>query len=137
MRAYFWCNYYLSSIQQGIQSAHCLAEMMITTEPGHKQTQLHDWATNYKTLIVLNGGNSAQLAELFNDIQNFGVLLNLPVAKFSEDEQSLNSALTCVGMIVPESVYGLSDDPNSEDPLNWFSPERRLNGLISQYPLAR
>ena len=29
MRAYFFGNMYLSSIQQGIQAAHCLGEMFL------------------------------------------------------------------------------------------------------------
>jgi len=35
----------------------------------------------------------------------FGKKHGLPVVKFHEDEQSLNGALTAVGIILPETAY--------------------------------
>ncbi len=55
MRGYFLTNMYLSSIQHGIQAAHCLQEIN-NNFPGNEI--LTDWAENHKTMYVLNGGTS-------------------------------------------------------------------------------
>jgi hypothetical protein len=106
MRYYGFGNYYLSSIQQGIQAAHCIADMFVKYElqPSlNCQWMLGEWAKNHKTMVLLNGGNSdglKYLADHFNTTE-------LPWARFQEDTQSLNNALTHVGIIVPELVYEL------------------------------
>jgi hypothetical protein len=116
MRLYTLTNYYLSSIQIGIQSAHVLGELVnkypeipcdLTVRVQSRET-LCDWMQNYKTMICLNGGNNADLMatfELFNDLRNTG----LPFAKFNEDEQSMDGMLTCIGIVVPEYIYNAED----------------------------
>ena len=58
MRAYFFGNLYMSSIQQGIQAAHAVADMFIKysneNEPNYHP--LREWATDHKTMILLNAG---------------------------------------------------------------------------------
>ena len=149
MRAYFFCNFYLSSIQQGIQSAHCMHEMFtkyrdVNTEP--QTSVLYDWANNHKTMIVLNGGDSQSIAELYELLAPLAKEGFFPFAKFSEDERSLNNALTCVGVVLPESIYdhdlkaelqtiqyGVAADVG-EIPLSFNG---RFKQLISQYHLAK
>ena len=105
MRAYFFGNYYLSSIQQGIQALHCIVEM------GHKykflsipQTKMLDtWGVIHKTVVLLNGGNQQSLIDLLAFF--VGQDNPYPFGSFREDEQSLNEALTCVGIILPEKIY--------------------------------
>ena len=108
MRGYFFGNYYLSSIQQGIQAAHCTADMAMKYS-SHRGEDLEswqtycDWAQHHKTMVLLNGGNQASLNELawfFNSVDNI-----FPWEQFFEDEQSLNGCLTCVGIILPERIY--------------------------------
>lgn len=112
MRAYFFGNLYLSSIQQGIQSAHCVAEMFTKYQYvnenvdniSQKCAHLYNWANDHKTMILLNGGYSENLqiiCDLFNDEFN-----SYPWASFHEGVDALNGALTCVGIILPERVYG-------------------------------
>jgi hypothetical protein len=115
MRFYALGNYYLSSIQQGIQAFHCLGDMMneypakINVDEYSKNyitanRMFHDWAENHKTLICLNGGNNMSLkaaAKLFDDGRNTG----FPYMTFHEDEQSMDGMLTCVGIVVPEYIY--------------------------------
>ena len=102
MRAYFLTNMYLSSIQHGIQAAHCLQEINNKyQDPTDEHLQLLEWATDHKTIIVLNGGTSEYmdyLLQLFNHKSN-----NFPWAYFNEP--SIHNALTCIGIIVPDSVY--------------------------------
>lgn len=120
MRAYFFGNMYLSSIQQGIQAAHCLGEMFVKypdledsnwakdhTEDQEKYEMLIDWAKNHKTMILLNGGYSENLRVL---AQSFDQPYNLyPFATFSESKEALDGALTCVGIILPERIYNNVD----------------------------
>jgi hypothetical protein len=107
MRFYGFGNYYLSSLQQGLQSAHVVGELFTTyNRLTEKYSQVHDWAQNHKTMVLLNGGNSKDLAELFD----FFNQENNPYAfaKFHEDEQSLNGALTYVGIVLPSKIYDAS-----------------------------
>jgi len=99
MRAYFLTNMYLSSIQNGIQALHCLQEINNNYTNNH---MLHDWAVNHKTTFVLNGGTSQQMTnilKLFDHGSN-----PYPWSYFREE--SLEDTLTCVGIIVPVSIYG-------------------------------
>lgn len=134
MRAYFFCNMYLSSIQQGIQSAHCLAEMYNTYLPvtehigeccyyvDEKNIYLTKWAFEYKTIIVLNAGYSSKIREL---VKFFGSFENpYPWAFFKEEKDALDEALTCAGIILPEKIYFAAADirsKNSNDVVEFMS----------------
>lgn len=107
MRFYGFGNYYLSSLQQGLQAGHAAVDLYVkyhlAEQQNSQQVMYADWAANHKTMVLLNGGNSADLQDLFN-------FLNTdenpyPFVKFHEDEVSLNNALTYVGMILPPKIY--------------------------------
>lgn len=139
MRLYTFTNFYLSSIQQGIQSAHCLHELFLNypAEPSTlASTKLFDWANNHKTMIVLNGGDSQSLSELYGELVPLARSGNFPLAKFSEDERSLNNALTCVGIVLPEAVYGIDLYDESSSQFNHASADIELKKIISRYRLA-
>ncbi len=111
MRAYFFGNMYLSSIQQGIQAAHVVAEMFVkygnmpSTGPEGNQgwNILNHWASEHKTMVLLNAGYSDEIRSL---IQFFETVDNpLPWAYFNEGQDALDGALTCVGIIIPEEFY--------------------------------
>ena len=108
MRAYFFGNMYLSSIQQGIQAAHATHELF-TKYRGEDEftpqttSHLYEWARNHKTMILLNGGYAATIQEL---VDFFRTDDNpYPFAPFYEEEASLNGALTTVGIVLPEKIY--------------------------------
>ena len=106
MRAYFLTNMYLSSIQHGIQAAHCLQEINTKYKGGTDQAlTLFDWAEDHKTMYVLNGGTSEQMHEILNFFRHESN--NLPWHYFHEP--SLDNALTCIGIIVPEEIYNRPD----------------------------
>jgi hypothetical protein len=107
MRLYTFCNYYLSPIQQGIQSAHCVADMFMKyqTEPSVERVMLREWAKNHKTVVVLNGGNHMDLNSLYLTLRGVCAETGYPFEMFAEDSNSLNCATTCVGIIVPEKIY--------------------------------
>lgn len=120
MRCYHFGNYYMSSIQQGIQAAHCQMELFVkydkTIVPGYntKQKQeLYDWAENHKTMICLNGGNLQGLKDiesLFQSEQNI-----FPWATFYEDEMSLGGILTNVCIVLPEDIYEIASKIRSSE----------------------
>ena len=121
MRCYTFGNYYMSSIQQGIQAAHSTAELFVKYqdiginyvndyeptiqeyEHQDKVQDLYDWAENHKTMVCLNGGNLQGLKDIETLFQEIGN--KLPWASFYEDEESLGSILTNIAIIVPEYIY--------------------------------
>ena len=112
MRAYFFGNMYLSSIQQGIQAAHATHELFTKySEPSFARSTLFDWAEFHKTMILLNGGYAATIQELVNFFAEQGdhtvkhTVSQYPFSPFYEELASLNGALTTVGIILPEKIY--------------------------------
>lgn len=118
MRLYTFTNMYLSSIQQGIQPLHVLGDMFVKYSPTWDEAgnninptsnevlydMLHDWAENHKTVICLNGGFSENLHNLISDFLSDNEN-PYPWASFREGQDSLESALTSVGIVLPEHLY--------------------------------
>lgn len=109
MRAYYFGNMYLSSIQQGIQAAHVTARMFRKYAVGFNDDScpgydmLHEWAEQHETMILLSGGYGENLWEL---VSFFNVDENpYPHANFAESKEALDGALTSVGIILPEKIY--------------------------------
>lgn len=107
MRAYFFTNMYISSLQCGLQSQHCTAALFVRyNNEGNKKDILYDWATNHKTTIILNGGPSVELQNLttaFNTGAN-----PYPWESFNESVDALGGIMTCVGIILPPRIYELA-----------------------------
>ena len=125
MRAYFFGNFYLSSIQQGIQAQHCTAEMFgkycYPTDEVEKMQMLYGWQKGHKTTILLNGGDCYGLSEIFNVLDSDEN--PYPWAYFRESQEALGSALTCVGVILPERVYETAKEiqETSPEPAGWHA----------------
>lgn len=160
MRAYFFGNMYLSSIQQGIQAAHATAEMFVKYDnTGSPEYSILDtWARDHKTMVLLNGGFAQ---ELHNLVAFFGQKDNpFPWAFFRESLEALDSALTTVGIVLPEEIYNASKalregpkgdpmqlltqavkgDMSGLDPWNGYKPsmwEQELAARLNNYGLAR
>lgn len=106
MRLYAFLNYYLSPLQHGLQTAHCVGDMSIAYKHNTAQHEAFtDWVTNHKTIIICNGGNSEALRVLYYELLTHYEQLRLPVVRFHEDGPSLNGALTAVATVVPPWVY--------------------------------
>lgn len=152
MRAYFFGNMYLSSIQQGIQAAHVVAEMFVKYTNAKREllgvepNQLHilnHWASEHKTMVLLNAGYGQEihnLIDVFNNPAN-----PLPWAAFNEGEDALDGALTCIGIILPEEFYEAAKELRTMD-ANSPSPfldkletvwERDFAARLNNYGLAR
>lgn len=125
MRAYFFVNRYLSSIQQGIQSLHCTHELFVkynhpVLSKSNEKNMLFEWAENDQTVIILNGGTNEDLITINN------LIVNLPVPNANFHEPALGNILTCVGCIVPEYYYStpiedMDFDLLTEDQLAFIS----------------
>lgn len=113
LRAYYFGNMYLSSIQQGIQAAHATADMFVRyqpfitdeecDQPCDQYSMLTDWAANHKTMILLNAGYSAEIHDLvqfFDNVEN-----PYPWSSFYESHDALDNAITTVGIVLPEYIW--------------------------------
>ena len=139
-RFYGFGNYYLSSLQQGLQAGHCIGELFAQhVEEKNKSATVYDWATNHKTMVLLNGGNSNSLQELYNFFNQLKeASMDLPFVKFHEDEASLSGALTYVGIIVPSFVYDLAAVSRGQimEPGQKFSWDKQLGYKLNEFRLA-
>jgi len=111
---------------------------------------LFDWAESHKTMVVLNGGNSSDLKQRYEMFISICKGLEYPYGIFREDVESLQGAITCVGVIVPEKIYKYNEFEQERrslevGPLGMFSlnpitlntAEKELATLIASAPLAR
>jgi hypothetical protein len=109
LRAYFFGNMYLSSIQQGIQAAHVVARMFMKY-PEDQTCQgidyLQEWADKYETMILLNGGYGENLHDLYDFMNTHSN--PFPFAKFHESHEALDNAITSVGIILPNYIWEAS-----------------------------
>lgn len=150
MRLYSFVNYYLSQLQAGLQTAHCVSEMSVAYNVETNERDMYrNWAVNHRTIIICNGGNSAMLEDVFSTLAEHAEQYELPLVKFYEDEQSLNNALTSVAIVVPARFYdakfvkgqeGLGDwYVNVENPSDFFqegSPEFAFISFLKSFRLA-
>ena len=141
MRLYAFSNYYLSSLQQGLQTAHLVANLFCQNSGGTSH-RLDEWARWHKTIVILNGGNSANISAISHQLSTLGAQLGLPNASFCEDIESLNGAITVTGIVVPSNVYEFAAvrewNVTNIHLESVVSPtERELATILQSYPLAR
>ena len=154
MRLYTFTNYYLSSIQVGIQTAHVVAELF-NTYPNNADDlfspyhTVSEWAKNHKTIVCLNGGNNAMIEEVWSTLRRMNNTLSYPIAFFKEDAQSLGGIMTCVGVIVPSEVYEYAQiyrqaKSKQEADMIWgrndmelATPEIEFATFLNQFALAK
>jgi hypothetical protein len=130
LRLYSFVNYYLSDLQRGLQTAHLVAELYKKYTVGKHKKVLVEWATDHKTIIILNGGNCSGLADVSSNLKYYSERLELPVASFSEDMQSLGGALTVTGIIVDVNALRTS-------PFGFANTDiQELLTYLSQFRLA-
>ena len=128
LRMYGLTPYQLSGIQIGIQFGHAVVEygqkMKYLGE--HKQslnTQYNDWADNWKTFIILNGGVSNHSVNRYSDSEDFFGSMEKNL-KLLEDngvevgtfyEPDLNDMLSGIVFIVDERIFNKKDYPDFSD----------------------
>ncbi len=110
-RMYGLVPYNISPIQQAIQFGHAVVEMSLD-----QTDEYFDWAANWKTFIILNGGTS-------NDNPNFPGTMqhHLEILKEKEishaifNEPDLNNMLSAIVFLVDEQVFNKEDFPDFSD----------------------
>lgn len=112
-RLYTFTNLYVSSIQKGIQTAHVVSDLF--AKYSNTNYCLNEWAANHKTIIVLNGGNQESLIQTYVEMGMFAEKRKLPHVKFKEDIESLNGAVTAIGIVLPNEIYNLQKMYRNED----------------------
>ena len=128
LRMYGLTPYNISPIQQGIQFGHAVVEygqkMKYLGE--HNQslnTQYNDWADNWKTFIILNGGVSNHSVNRYSDTEDFFGSMEKNL-KLLEDngveigtfyEPDLNDMLSGIVFIVDERIFNKKDYPDFSD----------------------
>lgn len=113
---------YLSSIQQGIQAGHVIAEMFVKYHPecdeNSESDTLAEWACEHKTMILLNAGYGENLHDLnafFEGTLDMPGVTRLseeydsyspyPFSYFEESAEALDGAITCFGVILTNKIY--------------------------------
>lgn len=105
LRLYTFTNFYLSSIQQGIQPAHSQNELMMAAALGEMpgSDMLYDWAENHKTIICLNGGDNKGINEWCGFLHHTSN--PFPFAPFFESEDALGGIMTSVAVVLPARIF--------------------------------
>lgn len=120
LRMYFFVPYNLSPIQQAIQAGHAAVEYAYQFG---KTKIFKDFANNWKTWIILNGGTTNERRNIekgvaFGTLNQIGDELLEHKIQFSYfKEPDLNDALTALCFIVDERVFNYDDYP---DFVNWL-----------------
>jgi hypothetical protein len=96
-------------MQQGIQSAHAIVELMANSP---KDTNLgdaaYDWAHNHKTIKMLSGGSGDSFIYNTNYLKILATRYGLPFAEFREPD--IANMVTSVCMVVTPHMVSLVTD---------------------------
>jgi hypothetical protein len=116
-RMYFLTMYNISPIQQAIQCGHAQMEYALMH---WNDEDFQDWAKNWKTWVILNGGTSNDGTQthygqekMLGSMEDHLVTLvqnNIKVAYFKEPD--LNYSLSAIALIVDERVFNREDYPD-------------------------
>lgn len=120
LRFYTYTNFYISSIQHGIQTGHASVDLLqkyrrkfddaVNSENDSEKANrimqarnnlavVTDWADNHKTYVVLNGGDDSGI----NKINDLASKTGFPFIDFKEP--GLGNIRTCVGIILPDEIF--------------------------------
>jgi len=113
LRMYGLVPYNLSPIQQGIQFGHAVVEY----SQEHSWDPLYqDWAKNWKTFIILNGGTTNNNPLKHGTINKHVEFLHENDVKHAIfQEPDLGDQITAVVFLVDERVFNREKYPDYED----------------------
>jgi len=104
-------HFQFAGIHAGIQSGHSWIQMAVdynhnlrdlNTKEKKARKIFWEWARDYRTVSIRNGGDQNGLYKILDIIHSYDN--PYPWAKWFEDS-SCNHCLTCVSIVIPESVY--------------------------------
>lgn len=104
LRMYGFTPYNISDIQKSIQFGHGVVEYGLEN---FNTEDYQNWARNYKTFIILNGGTSNHVdPEYVGSMEKIVEDLKLNEVKFATfNEPDLNDMLSAIVFIVDERVF--------------------------------
>lgn len=124
LRMYGLVPYNISPIQQAIQFGHAVVEYGQKVKGnGNEEASVlyNDWADNWKTFIILNGGTTNHRENVENGLP-FGTLNNHVLTLMENNvyfatfnEPDLGDQLTAVVFIIDERVFNRKKYPDFED----------------------
>lgn len=118
LRMYGMVNYQLTGIQAGIQFAHAIVDygQVVKKLGEHKQSlnkHYDDWADNWKTVILLNGGTTNTNPEKLGTLnKHFQTLLDNKIFCQPFYEPDLGDQLTAICFMVDERVFNKEKYPD-------------------------
>ena len=133
-RMYSLNLYSLSPIQCGIQSGHSNVEYVMKN---FYDSDLQDWANNWKTVILLNGGTSNSGNESVYDYpkakgsmeMHLETLLKNNIKAEPFYEPDLNYCLTSISFLVDERVFNKKKYPDFDYDEYNLVPLRNIEDL--------
>lgn len=140
-RMYGFVPYNLSEIQKGIQFGHAVVEYELETRDSfHKKNLYRNWAEQYKTFVILNGGttNSSQtkpgnMNKLLFDLRD--TFPELHIGTFYEED--LGRQLTAFCFIIDERVYNYEKYPESSELYDIGGNSNiKMRHILEKYKLA-
>lgn len=137
MRLYsFVVGLYLSELQKGLQTGHCVSEYTAAAEALKFDTeqfdQVVDWSKNHKTIIILNAHTVGGVKRVYEKLDVLARKLGLPYNIFHEDEESLGGIPTATSVIVPAEYYQVERAVRTDGRYDWVHTD--TDGIIRYYP---
>lgn len=114
LRMFGFVPYQLKGIQGGIQYGHAVVDYgrMVRDIP-ELEEQYNDWADNWKTFIVYNGGNTNDREDYYGTMQIYRDQLRDNGVTYCEfREPDLGDVLTGVCFIADERVFDIKKYPD-------------------------
>jgi hypothetical protein len=153
LRMYGLVPYNISPIQQAIQFGHAVVEYGQMVKSYKTDDVLrtnfllglyNDWADNWKTFIILNGGTSNHSINRYHDVEFIGsmekhlqTLNEIGVINATFYEPDLNDMLSAVVFIVDERVFNRKKYPDLGDWLLNNKNDFLVDRLSSPYKFDR
>lgn len=114
-------NYFMSTIQQGIQAGHCWMDMGVKYSEAKLSgcspadydiiSNFWDWARNHKTVNVRNAGDMICIREIITELESQDN--PYPWGYFTEDATQCCQT-TSVSIVIPEHVYAHNPAPQPD-----------------------
>lgn len=122
LRMYGLVPYNISEIQKAIQFGHAVVEYGQMAKKSQTSSLYDDWADNWKTFIILNGGTSNHSINRYHS-EEFAGSMETHLATLEEGgianaafyEPDLNDMLSAIVFIVDERVFNKNLYPDFGD----------------------
>lgn len=134
LRLYGFVPYNISAIQAGIQYGHSAIEYSLNY---FSDEDYQDWARNWKTFIILNGGTSETMKLHLESLKSAGI----KHASFNEPD--LNDMLTGITCLVNEKVFNRDKYPDflkyleNRAPGHFYNKESKIDIGFSNISLIK